>query len=140
MGWQSIAGLLPATGAHLYTWVKRGTVKLNFLAQQLNTTTPTWLRTRTTRLRAQHSKMRLTRLPHTRIWIYFCSLQTQLTLLSLYRSVGNISIQIYFLCGPTYRYRPPLALQVNTEGCKDKTSKDPTRLNIPGAITKTCCT
>ena len=49
-------------------------------------------------------------------------------------------MQIYFFYGPAYIRRPPFDLQANTEGCKDKTSKDPTRLNIPGAITKTCRT
>ena len=50
-------------GTHLYTWVGRGTVRVKCLAQEHNTMSPAWTRTRTTRSGVEHSNHEATAPP-----------------------------------------------------------------------------
>ena len=57
-------------GTHLYTWVKRGTVRVKCLAQEHNTMTPVRARTQTARSgveRTNHEALAMKRMTKTRV-------------------------------------------------------------------------
>ena len=53
-----------SAGTHLYTWVERGTVRVECLAQEHNTMTPPRARTQTARSRGERVKREATVSPH----------------------------------------------------------------------------
>jgi len=48
-----VAPNIKFAGAHLYTWVERGTVRIKCIAHEHNAMSPAWSRTRTARSRVE---------------------------------------------------------------------------------------